>query len=331
MLAAAGIIFCAAMLAAAAAMPDQSSGDTVGVIEGEAITVTGPMSVEVLHGQVKTIVRSGSDIQVKSGQARIDLVEGGQISICGPAHFSVLKSGVALTVALTSGTIHARIEREPALTVYTAQIQAKPMAIGEGPEEILVGFETPEAMCVRAISGAARIEQQLTGSSVVVPQGGNVFLTNARLDTLRNGAGHCACDLQVARVVPPAAPEANPIAPAEDARITAVDPTISSPTSPPASVEQPAEKEETVYQVFMPPLRFDASAKVQADPDPRMIVLVRRVRVRPTLIYQGRVEGDAVAAAAPPAAAPQPAPKAAPPAQNSVVDRVRTFFRRLWN
>src|SRR5262252_5196912 len=71
-------------------------GDAVGVIEGEAIAVTGPMTVEVIRGHVQTVLRSGADVRVKSGGARIDLVEGGQIAICGPAHFSVLKSGAAL-------------------------------------------------------------------------------------------------------------------------------------------------------------------------------------------------------------------------------------------
>jgi len=46
----------------------------------------------------------------------------------------------------------------------------------------------------------------------------------------------------------------------------------------------------------MPPLIYDANAKVQPEVDPKMIVLVRRVRVRPTLIFRGRVEGVAAAA-----------------------------------
>jgi hypothetical protein len=82
----------------------------------------------------------------------------------------------------------------------------------------------------------------------------------------------------------------------------------------------------------MPPLRFDASAKVQPEPDPRLMVIVRRVRVRPTLIFQGRVEGEVVAAATPPPVVSAPAkPAAAPPAQGSMVDRVRSFFHRLWS
>ncbi len=85
----------------------------------------------------------------------------------------------------------------------------------------------------------------------------------------------------------------------------------------------------------MPPLRYDASAKVQDEPDPKLIVLVRRVRVRPTLIFQSRVEGDPLpsaskslnaSAAKPPAAAAKPAPAGSA----SVVDRVKIFFKSLW-
>ncbi|PYU55262.1 MAG: hypothetical protein DMG55_28625, partial [Acidobacteria bacterium] len=100
-----------AFLTAAAARTDQPLSDTVGTIDGALIAISGPMSVEVVHGLTKTILRSGSDVRVKSGSARIDLVEGGQITICGPAHFSVLKSGNSLTVALDTGTIHVYIER----------------------------------------------------------------------------------------------------------------------------------------------------------------------------------------------------------------------------
>ncbi len=331
-----GGVFCAAVFAASAAIPDQPVGDTVGIIEGEAISVTGPMSMDATRGQVRTMLRSGSDIRVKSGQARIDLVEGGQVTICGPAHLSVLKSGGALTMALESGTIHARIEREPVMTVYTAQIQARPVAIEDGPQDILVGFETQGAMCVRANRGAVRIEQQLTNSSVLVPQGGNVLLTNGQLDSLRNGGGHCSCDLEVARAFPAPSPVADAPVRVENAGKTAAAPEpAASPAPAVAQAKKPSEKDETVYQVFMPPLRFDAHAKTQPEPDPRLIVLVRRVRVRPTLIYHGRVEGDAVATAVvtppQPPAGPPSAPKAAAPASDSVVDRVRTFFRRLWS
>jgi hypothetical protein len=315
---------CAGVFVVAAATPDQPVGDAVGLIEGEDIAVTGPMSVEVVGGQVKTILRSGSDVRVKSGQARISLVEGGQISICGPAHLSVLKSSGAVTVALDSGAIHARLEREPALNVYTAQIQGQPVAIGDEPREFLVGFESAGIMCVRTYRGAMRLEQQLNGQSVMVPQGGDVTLTNGQIDALGNGAGRCKCELQIAKapVIPLARNEMPPT-------------TVESAKGETAGAgEKPLRKEEPIYTVDMPPLRFDASAKVQPEPDPRLMAIVRRVRVRPTLIFQGRVEGEtvttAVATPPQPPAASVPASAAPAPAQGSVVERVRSFFRKLW-
>jgi len=95
---------CAGVVALRAAA-DEPVKEPVGIVEGESISVQGPMSVSVIDGKVKTVLRSGGELRVKSGRATIDLVEGGKIAVCGPAHLSVLKSAGALTVALDSGTI----------------------------------------------------------------------------------------------------------------------------------------------------------------------------------------------------------------------------------
>jgi hypothetical protein len=326
-----------ARFAFATPTPDEPAANTVGAIEGESISVEGPMNVEVMRGQVRTVLKSGSDIRVKSGQAQIALVEGGGITICGPAHFSVLKSAGSLTIALDTGTIHARIENNLALTVYTAQIQAKPMAIAGTPQDVLVGFDSARAMVVRSTTGAVRVEQQLTGQSVIVPQGGDILVMNGQLDSLRSGAGRCVCNLQLARIPAPRM-EVSRLATTEEIQKAQAE-TKKSPPAP----EKPATTEESTYQVFMPPLSYDANAKVQADNyDPNLILLVRRVRVRPTLIFQGKVEGEAVAQnnspAQPPAAlAPKPAKPAAQPdsktsqKSDSMVDRVRAFFHRVFS
>jgi hypothetical protein len=298
-----GILCSIASFALLASADNPPLTDVVGAIDGDAISVEGPMSVEAAHGQVRTVLRSGSDVHVKSGQAHIDLVEGGQIVICGPAHFSVLKSGKLLTLALDSGTIHAHIESDLAVTVYTPQIQAHAISIGNGPQDVLVGLDSAGAMCIRANKGAVRIEQQLTGQSVLVPQNGDVSLVNGQLETLSAAAGHCLCELQQsAKPVPPAT-EVSQLATPEDIKRRATErkaATAPGPTSP-----APAQSQEPVYQVFMPPLQYDASAKMQADYDPNLVILVRRVRVRPTLIVQGRVEGDPVVAQV---ASPTPPP-----------------------
>jgi hypothetical protein len=324
-------LLCAAFFSAAATPPEEPGTDSVGVIEGDSISVTGPMRVETVHGQVRTILRSGSDVRVKSGTARIDLVEGGQITVCGPAHFSVLKSGGSLTVALDSGTIHAHVQGEPALTVYAPQIQVQTVSIGGGPQDVLVGFDSPGAMCIRANRGAVRLEQQLTGQSILVPQTGDVLVLNGQLDSLRTSAGRCSCEQQSARAAPPPAPEVSRLATADEIRAKTVEPTRNPAYAP---SEKSGVKEEPIYQVFMPPLVYDIHAKSQPEFDPKMIVLVRRVRVRPTLIFKGRVEGVTVAAAIappPPASAATNAAKPATPASDSFMDRVRTFVRKLWS
>jgi hypothetical protein len=269
---------------------------------------------------------------VKSGTARIDLVEGGWIAACGSAHFSVLKSAGSLTVALDSGTIHAHIEGAPALTVYTPQIQAQTISIGGGQQDILVGFDSPGAMCIRANRGAVRLEQQLTGQSMVVPQAGNVLVLNGQLESIRTGAGYCACEPQMPRATSSSDVEVSRPATTQELREKALEPRAATQ---PAPAEKPSAREEPIYQVIMPPLVYDANAKAQPDFDPKMIVLIRKVRVRPTLIFHGRVEGETVAAVVPPSApGPAAAANASKPAgraSDSFVDRVRTFVRKLWS
>lgn len=318
----------------AAPLPDQPANDAVGVIEGADIAINGPMSVDMVGGQVKTILRSGSDVVVKSGQARISLVESGQISICGPAHFSVLKAGGSLTLALDTGIVHMRLDQAPGVTVYTAQIQVQPVAIGDDPRDFLVGFESPGVMCIRTYRGAIRLEQQLGGQSVMVPQGGDILLVNGQVDSLQSGAGHCRCELEIAKATPP-----KPLAPPPVADSSATETTgdTGNATAQEAAVtpnagEKPPANDQPVYQVSLPPLTYDATARLQPAPDPRLLAMVRRVRVRPTLIFQGKVEGEPVTAAAatPPPAPPAAAASKSAPSQASVVDRVRSFFRRLW-
>jgi hypothetical protein len=161
------------------------------------------MNVEVVRGQVKTMLRSGNDIRVKSGQARIDLVEGGTIAICGPAHLSLLKSGGALTIAIDSGIVHVHVGKTPSLTLYTAQVQAKPIAIGDDDQDALIGFDAAGVMCVRAGGGAIRIEQQLSGKSMIVPQGGEILVDNGGIEGITNTSGHCECELQGGNETPP--------------------------------------------------------------------------------------------------------------------------------
>jgi hypothetical protein len=322
-------MFCLTLIASSATHSDEPSSDSVGVIDGDAITVNGPMNVEVVHGQTKTVLRSGSDIRVKSGSARIDLVEGGQISICGPAHLSVLKSGGSLTVALDTGTIHLHVENELALTIYTPQLQAQTISIGGGARDVLAGFDSAGAMCIRAIRGAVRLEHQLTGKTVLVPQTADILVTDGQFESMASGAGRCSCELQVAKATPPP-PEISRLATTDEIRAETL---VTKPNASPAPAEIPGAVQEPIYTVLMPPLVYNANSKVQPDYDPKTIILIRRVRVRSTLTFRGRVEGETVATAKPPSPpAPTTTPaKSAPPANDSLSDRVRKFVHKLWS
>jgi len=108
-------------------------------------------------------------------------------------------------------------------------------------------------------------------------------------------------------------------------------PVIAKPAPIAPEMTKPAP--EPTYQVYMPPLRYDASQTVQDEPDPKLIVLVRRVRDRPTLIFESRVIGDPVppnAKSLSASAKPQNSPKTAPIANVTLVDRVKSFLKSLW-
>jgi hypothetical protein len=200
-------------------------------------------------------------------------------------------------------------------------------------EDVFAGLDAAGALCVRANRGAMRLEQQLTGQSIIVPQGGDVLLSNGQLEGLRNTTGRCVCESAPTDLT---RPEISRLATAEEARQNAAEAKQSTGETKQEAATATIEKQEPIYQVFMPPLRFDASAKIQPEPDPRMILLVRRIRVRPTLIFQGRVEGEAIVAQVMP---PQPSAvavknKLAAPAKSqndSVYNRVRKFFHSLWS
>jgi hypothetical protein len=313
----------------------EPQGEIIGTIEGQAIALKGPMSVQVVGNEVKTLLRSGVDVRVKTGQARIELTAGGTIAICGPAHISMLKTANALTIALDSGTIHAHVEGKLTLTIFTAQIQAKPIAIGDGPQDVLVGFDTPGLMCVRAARGAVRLEEQFGSQSVVVPQGGDVVLANGQLEGLRSNSALCACEAYSApQEHASSSPEISVPATSEEVKKSAAK-NASDSKSPAPAPDPPKAANEPTYQVFMPPLRYDASQKVQDEPDPKLIVLVRRVRVRPTLIFESKVEGEAAGSGAKSLSAAATKPqntttKAPPPANGSLVDRVKSFLKSLW-
>ena len=320
----------AALLLAPGILCAQAQPETVGAIEGEDISVAGSIRVEFENGRNTTVLASGSSVTVRSGDARLALAEGGVIGICGPARFSVLKSGGAITLALDYGRVRVVLNPAVPLTIYTPLIVATPVAIGAGPRDATLGLDLSGGLCVRAAAGALRIEQQLTGQSLLVPQSGEISLVGGQLDSARGSAGTCNCEILAARATPPP-----PLKPPELSALAAARPpeapkTPTEKTPEPARNPEVARNEVPIYKVFMPPLSFNAtSPEPPPDPSPATILLVREVRVSPGVVFRGTVTP---APELPPVEQQAALAEVSPPKQEGagVIARVKEFFQRLW-
>ncbi|HEV8383754.1 MAG TPA: hypothetical protein VGQ11_02700 [Candidatus Acidoferrales bacterium] len=265
----------------------QGAPETVGRIEGDDIAVKGQVSLLRESGQNAAELTSGADVTVRSGLARITLADGGEIDICGPARFSVLKSGGSLTLALNLGRVHARIGAEasgPAVTIYTALVVAALISVGNRPRDVTVGVDADGSLGIVAAHGAVRLEQQLTGQSIVVPERGEVLLPGGQLEALRTANGACVCEPVFARGEPPAP---------KPPQMGAVAVSSGDGVKPESAKKEPPKPatEEPRWTVLMPPLAFDATKPPPAlEPRPETILLVRELRVQPALIISGRVE-----------------------------------------
>jgi hypothetical protein len=298
----------------------------VGHIEGDDVVVKTATGVGVETDAAPTDVASGSDITVRSGHALL-LLEHGEVTICGPAHLRLLTSAGSVTLALDYGRVRPSLDSPDAVTIYTPMIVATPVAIGAAARDTTLGLDQDGNMCILTTHGAMRIEEQLSGRSMLVPQGGTVSLMGGQIDSLHGDAASCGCDF----------PRGSAEAPRRFI------PREVTPLSPPRSPEHeetaaatppPPPEEPPIYTVVMPPLSFDASSPAPPpDPSPETLLLVSEVRLRPITVYRGHVspaprpvEASAALAPLPPSTLP-PAPDAPAP-QPSFLSRVRNFFRR---
>jgi len=312
----------------------QSAGPPVGRIEGDDISVRGEVQMNREKGATFTSLSSGAQVTVRSGGARIELSGGGEIGICGPARFSLVRSGSSLTLALDYGRVRARLDPGQDFRVYTPMVQASPISSPGHTGELSVGLEESGKMCVHPAGGALRLEPQFGGDSIVVPQDMGATLEEGRLVGLAEGGASCACDalnarrkpggpdtgLQASITLPSAA------APAENEEVKKA----PAPQAPPAPFEQP------IWKVYMPPLSFDATsptgepqpAKASAMPPPsaETALLFREVYAEPVIRLSGVVtEPPPKEAPAGKAAADNPAEK-----KPSFAARIGNFFRRLF-
>jgi hypothetical protein len=300
----------------------QPSPGTVGRVEGLDVSVEGgaPAGGGTAASAPSIFVENGSVVTVHSGQARLMLSTGGEIQICGPAKFTLLQSGGAITLALNFGRVRIQLPAATILRIFTPAVVATPLGIGSGLRDITIGLDLNDVLCVLATSGAIRLEQQFTGEVLDIPQAGEFFLAGGKLVPAAGASGSCRCaEMQprVASPLPPPIPEMgltsqtnhSPPAPQPAPPTTAA--VQAPPPEPPVEFSVPAHANEAhplppaeksaaptpppasfpEYKIIMPPLTFSAaSPDPPPDPSPEMVLLVRVARDDPEWEFTGRVE-----------------------------------------
>jgi|SRR5579863_828635 len=322
----------------------QAPAQIVGRVEGRDFVIeqesTAPPSSMEPSNSVSALLPSGSHLDVRTGQARILLNDGGEIFVCGPARVQLLKSQGALTVALDYGKLHIKVTGEEPLTLFTPLIVATPVIIGGGPRETIVGLEQNGEMCLRATSGAVRVEQQLSGQSLLVPQLGQLSLSGGQLAAASPSAPGCACEVEVAKESPSRPPVArdsvftlNPNAakPAVETLKTVVAPPLPATNSnrgSDAASQAPPDLDAPIYEVLMPALIYNSSTQVPLpDPSPQTITLVRAVRVREDTVISGTIQSNGKRN--PQTLSAKADPNAQKP-QTGFFARIGGFFRRVF-
>src|SRR5579864_3395348 len=304
----------------------QTTAPILGEIAGDDISVLGPSHIVNGHSSRAITFGGGSTVIVHAGKARVGFAGGGELEICGPAKFSVLASGEALTVALSFGRVHVKFNASRPITIYTPMIVATPMASGDQPRDVTIGLMNTGAMCVLAARGALQVQQQFSGETLVVPQPSEILLQGTSLGAARATSGSCQCDFDQssaqpsassAGIVPqvqttqkssPGQPEPSPENIGETPRPTDAD-SLASQTSTPAKraiakTNQAAEEasssatmsslppaNQPITKIDLPPIGYDAtSATATAEPlSVATLMLANEAKVEPEWIFHGTV------------------------------------------
>jgi hypothetical protein len=294
-----------------------------------------------------SFVFNGSVVTVHTGKAKLTFAAGGQVDICGPAKITVLQSAGSITLALSIGRLHLELPAGAPVRIFTPTIIATPIDISGAERDITLGLDLNDSLCVRATSGALRLEQQFTGEGLIVPQAGDFLIPSDKLVPTAGVAGNCDCAAMHAQSAPPPSipvmgvtsasqlnvpdtasaaalePDAKNSVPAADPnvqlRVLAKEDEVQHPLPQPDKTVAPPPPPPTampIYKIVMPPLGFSASSpSPPEDPSLDAVLLVRTVHVEPEYEFTGHVDAPSDAAAsagaisAPTQKAKEPKPK----------------------
>lgn len=345
----------------------QMSAPVIAHISGGDFSVDQPAALAALPqiaGEPQSLV-SGSRIAVRSGTARIELEGGGEILICDAAKLQLLSSGGSITIALDYGSLDLHLDANRNIAVYTALIVATPLTVGGGDRETTIGLTQKGDMCLNSLHGAARVEQQFSGQSLLVPQFEEMTLSGGQVTSLNTSAAPCGCRADVARVrkpqspparlqetvgiassatpAPSSAPAPTPAAPPSNdppAASTAAapmpkslppGPLVRPPIAPQheASAPDPRQIDAPVYKVLMPPLIFDSAAPgAPPEPSAETFILVRSAHVQDDAVFEAEVAPDPKRDHKPNVQSEAAAIPSAP--SHGFFHRVGGFFRKIF-
>lgn len=200
----AALLLMASLLCGASARAEDTP-NVIGRVAGTDVSVQGP---SMPGGENDThapsiLVGNGSVVTVHAGDARMVLTKGGHIDICGPAKFTMLQSGGAITLALDFGRVRLQVPANVTLRLFTPRIVATPLDISGGTRDVTVGLALDESLCVLATNGAIQLEHQFSGEKLIVPEQGEFFLNGGQLLPVAGKPGSCQCAaMQTAPPVP---------------------------------------------------------------------------------------------------------------------------------
>ena len=335
------LAFIALLAAAQVSRGQQAPPGAIGRVEGNDVSVdngtTGDSSPAAATPGAPSFVFNGSVLTVHDGKARLTLVAGGQVDICGPAKFTLLQSGPSITLALNFGRVHLQLPASTPLRIFTPTMIATPLDIGGASRDIIAGLDMNDSLCVVATSGAIRLEQQFTGAGLIVPQSGEFFLSAGNLVPVAGTPGSCECTPMHVQSLPPPqipvmgvtsrdqlnvqqypseaapTPAATPAPPVETtAKEPAPEPNVqlrilagtkeTHPTLPAPKDAAPSPPVVSVpeYKIILPPLVYSTSSLPSPPEDPAIeaVLLVRTVHVEPDYQFTGHVEAPHLEAVA---------------------------------
>ncbi|MHB8755361.1 MAG: hypothetical protein ACYC92_10465 [Candidatus Acidiferrales bacterium] len=291
-------LFAAAMSLAYVSLATNAWGQTtspmLGEVAGDNVSVIGPSNVVAGSAPRAIAFDGGSTIVVLSGKARVEFAGGGELEICGPAKFTVLASGEALTVALSFGRVHVKFNASRPITIYTPLVIATPMALENQARDFTLGLANTGAMCVLAARGAVQVQHQLSGETLIVPQPSEVLLQGTTFGATPATAGSCRCDFDESNAqksIPPTYVSAQRQMMAQVAPIQRpLHARTAAPRSGGANFEPPPAKQR-VARINLPPIGYDAkSATAPAEPmSVATMMLAKDAQVQPGWIFHGLV------------------------------------------